>query len=94
VRVSGRCYGSRVNHPNKFIERLGRRRAELGRNCAIRDRIHIIHSGELSGRSLRIQSRVIASDMTNADNTNPQIFHPLRAVNPKAFGVNAGKIRD
>src|SRR5213082_3103598 len=85
VRVGGRCYGSRINHPNEFIERPGGGRAEFGCNSAIRNRIHIIHGSELSGRSLRIQSRVIASDMTNPNNAYAQIFHPLRAVNPESF---------
>ena len=70
VRIGGRRHGSRINHPNEFIERLGGGRAELAPNCAIRDRIHIIHSGELNGRNFRIQSRVIASDMANPNNAN------------------------
>ena len=77
VRIGGRCHGSRINHPDEFVERLRGGGAELGCNCSIRDRIDIIDSGELSGRSLRIQSGVIASDMTNANNANAQIFHDL-----------------
>jgi len=87
VGVRGRRHGSGIDHPHEFIQRPGRRRVKLGRNRAVRDRIHIIHRGQLSGRNLRVQSRMIASDMTHPNNANTQIFHPLTAVNARKIRV-------
>src|SRR5205823_7613528 len=86
MRVRGRCDGSRIDQSDEFVEGLCRCGAELYRNGAIADRIDVIDCGELSGPNLRIQPRMIAPDMANPNNTNAQIFHPLRAVNARTFG--------
>src|ERR1051326_1066782 len=54
VRVGGRRHRRRINHSNEFIQRLGCSRAELRRDRAIGNRIHIIYGGQLSRRNLCI----------------------------------------
>src|SRR5215469_8917640 len=80
------CYRSGVNHPHEIIERFSRCSPEFACNRAAPERLHVMHCCELNQRNLRVESCVITSDMSNANNTNAQLFH--RSPNestPKAF---------
>jgi hypothetical protein len=75
VSIGGRCHRSGINRRDEIIERFGRRRAEFARNGAAPERLHVVYRGELSGRSFRVDPCMIASDMTNPNNANAQLFH-------------------
>src|SRR6478735_8835033 len=86
VSIGWRCHRSGVNRRDEIVERFGRRRAEFARNGATPERLHIVHRGELSGRSFRVDPCMIASDMTNPNNANAQLFHWFpNAVNAESF---------
>src|ERR1044071_7682076 len=86
VSIGRRCHRRGVNHPAEIIKRFGRRRSELGRDCATPQRVDIVNGGELSRGSFRVQSCMIASDMPNTNNANAQLFHRSpNPVNPERF---------
>src|SRR5437763_11935490 len=75
VSIGGCCHRSGVNHPAEIIERFGRCRPELARNCAAPERLDVVYRGELSRRYFRVEPCMIASDMPNTNNANAQFFH-------------------
>src|SRR5258705_5870312 len=86
VSIGWRCHRSGVNRRDEIIERFGRCRAEFARNRATPERLHVVYRGELSGRSFRVDPCMIASDMTNPNNANAQLFHWYpNAVNSESF---------
>src|SRR5258705_1577528 len=93
VSIGGRCHRSGVNRRDEIVERFGRCRAEFARNRATPERLHVVYRGELSGRSFRIDPCMIASDMTNPNNANAQLFHwyPKCSQLRKLSRVNARK---
>src|SRR6476619_4727925 len=93
VSIGGRCYRSGVNRRDEIIERFGGRCAEFARNGAAPERLHVVYRGELSGGSFRVDPCMIASDVTNPNNANAQLFHwyPQMQSTPKAFAGQRSK---
>src|SRR5215469_7114545 len=84
------CYRSGVNHPHEIIERFGGCSPEFACNRAAPERLHVMHRSELSQRNFRVESCMITSDMSNANNTNAQLFHRSSMTQPRKLSrVNA-----
>ena len=78
VMRTGRCrYRSGVNQFNEFIERFRRCNAKLFRNRIGPRKIDIVNRREFRRRNLSVNPRMVASDMTNANDANTQFFHAI-----------------
>src|SRR5437660_11823704 len=86
VRISWRCHGSGIDHLNKFVERFGRYRSAFPTDGPAPEIIHVIHCGELGRWNFRIQPRMVAPDVTNANDSETKGTHdlaqPTRTANP------------
>src|SRR5437016_14301564 len=75
VRIRRRRDRSRVDELSKLIERFGRSRAVFFCNRVRPRKIDIVDGSKVRYRNFRIQPRMIASDMANANDTDAQFFH-------------------
>src|SRR5260370_34773033 len=75
VRIRRRGNGSRIHEFRKFIERFGSSATVLFRDRIGPRKIDIVDRGEIGARNFSIQSRMIGSNVSDADYANAKLFH-------------------
>src|SRR5437879_10264716 len=75
MRIGRRSDRSCVHQFGKFLKRPGRSDAVFFYNRTRSRKIDIVNGGEIRGRNFGVKSRVIASDMADADHANAKFVH-------------------
>ena len=91
--VRWRGHGNRVNHSAEFIKRLCRRGAVFGGNVSRARKIDIVDGGELRRRKSGIKARVIAANVTDANDSNAQSFHREKLILAARSSLKTNRVR-
>src|SRR5216684_9248924 len=75
VRAGWRGNGCRINQFCELSERFCRRGAEFFCDAVCAGKIDIVNGGKIDAVDLRIQPGVVASDVSNTHNADPEFFY-------------------